>query len=352
MDPLALAAVVGLVFAGKRLSEDTGSQERLAPSTTRPITRRDTDLMANSRDHAKDFFDVHIMTPDVGRRVGDHRLQKKQAVGNLGDISQEANRQPFGQPVYDLYNRQYITNKMNNVQPLERQRVGPGLGVGADVAATGGFHQYFRALPTNINEERLNTLEGRAGPANSFIKSGDTVIGGITQEARSTKAWTRPPAQGRAAGQGGGLTGPEGRPDYPKARRTTNRQETGERQDTLSTGPAQYAVNQPYAEGGAQAYTDKALTRSSGFRENGDRSGNAGGMNVRIDPLNQGGALTNLKAESVMQPAGNMNASRFQNYQMHDYDASTFNNKKTNMNPLASPCNLDVAIAHLEKVHA
>ena len=67
MDPLALAAVVGLVFAGKRLSD--GSEEsagRKPLPTTRPITRRDVDLAANARDHAKDAFDLKIMTPNLG----------------------------------------------------------------------------------------------------------------------------------------------------------------------------------------------------------------------------------------------------------------------------------------------
>ena len=80
MDPLALAAVVGLVFAGKRFSErdeDSAPQqrERVVPTTTRPITRRDTDLMATPAEHSADYFDLKIMNPSLGRRVGDWRLQ-------------------------------------------------------------------------------------------------------------------------------------------------------------------------------------------------------------------------------------------------------------------------------------
>lgn len=52
----------------------------------------------------------------------------------------------------------------NNVLPAEQIRVGPGLGVGPEVAATGGFHQFYRQMPLNINEYKLNQLPGRIIP--------------------------------------------------------------------------------------------------------------------------------------------------------------------------------------------
>ena len=108
MDPLALAAVVGLVFAGKRLSESSESAQPPAQAVATPsLTRRDVDLMANPRDHSKDYFDLKIMTPDLGRRIGDSRLgPKNEVVGSLQDRAPDAGRFPFGQPGYDLYNRQ------------------------------------------------------------------------------------------------------------------------------------------------------------------------------------------------------------------------------------------------------
>jgi hypothetical protein len=345
MDPVALAAVVGLVFAGKRLADRTGDGAD-APATTKPpLTRRDIDLMANSRDHAKDYFDLKIMTPDEGRRVGDWRLQPKNEIPSLQDRVPDANRFPFGQPVYDMYNRQNVTNKMNNLQPIERKNVGPGLGIDPNVPAAGGFHSFFRALPTNINEERLTTIEGRPGPASAFIKNGGTVIGDITHQAQATKAWTRPPAQNRGEGQGGALTGPEGRPDFIRSKRTTIRQETGSREDTLSSGPGKYHVSQPYATGGA--YTDTSLTRSSDNRGNADRAGAPGRMNVRMDAVNQTGAATNLRAETTPFPVAAPDGGRFQNYQRAEFDQ--LNEKKGTLNPRATAEFLDVAIQQLEK---
>ena len=349
MDPLALAAVVGLVFAGKRLSDGSEeSAERKPLPTTRPITRRDVDLMANARDHSKDAFDLRVMTPNLGRRIGDWRLQPKEAVPNLQDVAPDANRFPFGQPVYDLSNRQYVTNKMNNLQPIERRRVGPGLGVGPNVDAAGGFHQYFRVLPNNVNEERLTTLEGRNGPAAHFIKNGGAGgLGEVTHQAKETKAWMRKPAQNRAQGQGGAVTGAEGRPEFLKTARTTMRDEQTSRTDTLSMGPAQYNVYQPYAEGGCGAYTDKALTRVSDNRSNPDRAGNPGRMNVRNDPVNQVGAMSNLRGESRPFPVQHGDAGRFQNYLGPEF--YKFDEKKAKLNPLAAPKCLDVAIQQLEK---
>jgi hypothetical protein len=49
---------------------------------------------------------------------------------------------------------------MNNVSPVEKIRVGPGLGIGPDKIAEGGFHQFYRVLPSNINSHRLTSLRG------------------------------------------------------------------------------------------------------------------------------------------------------------------------------------------------
>lgn len=351
MDPLALAAVVGLVFAGKRLSDQSAETadgaQAAAATTTKPITRRDVDLMANARDHSKDYFDLKIMTPDLGRRVGDWRLQPKNEIPSLQDRVPDAGRFPYGQPVYDLYNRQNVTNKMNNLQPIERMNVGPGLGVDSSVPAAGGFHQYFRALPNNINEERLTTLEGRPGPSNPVVKNGASTIGAISHQAKDTKAWYRPPAQNSGQGQGGALRGPEGRPDFLKTRRSTIRHETGQRDDGLENGPAQYNVYQPYAEGGSEAYTDKSLTRSSDNRSKEDRPGNAGRMNVRQDPVNQGGAAVTLRAETVPFPVSAPDGGRFQQYQKNEFDR--LNEKKSKMNPWSTNASMDIAIQQLEK---
>jgi len=356
MDPVAIAAIVGLVFAGKKLSEDADciavNPQQVKSGTTRSITRKDVAMMENAHDHEKDAFDLLNTNPDLGRRIGDWRLQPKEAVPSLQDRKPDTKPFPHGQPVYNLYEREYITNKMNNLQPIERLYVGPGLGYGANVAAAGGFHQFFRDLPTNINEEKLTTLEGRDGPPAFFVPNGGPVpLGLVSHEAKDTKTIYREPIQSRAEGQGGAITKPELRPEFMKMERPTIRDETGHRRDTLSSGPGQYSVYQPYAEGGEDAYTNKALTRVSDDRSKPDRAGNGQRMNVRNDPVNAGGAVSQLRPETIAFPVGPVNATTGGRVQQYvDARFYKFNEKKTAMrdNPYATSAALDVAIQALE----
>lgn len=64
------------------------------------------------------------------------------------------------------------SSRQNNVVPAEQIRVGPGLAVGPEVASTGGFQQFYRQLPLNVNEYRLTQLPGRTNhPASRVEKA-------------------------------------------------------------------------------------------------------------------------------------------------------------------------------------
>jgi hypothetical protein len=357
MDPLALAAVVGLVFAGQRLSDDK------TPVTTDDIVmlqpgekKSAFDLINKNFAQQDRPLDPRTTLPDAGRVYNDFRLRPKEAVASFQDVSKDSRRFPYGQPVYDLYSRQGVSGKMNNLAPLERQYVGRGLGVGPNTAAAGGFHQFFRVLPANINEERLHTMKGAfsdpvntlGGPSNAVVKAGGPVAPKITHEAKDTKAWHRDPAQTSGQGQGGVLRAAEGRPDQIKTRRLTIRDETGERTgDTLQLGTGSYFVKQPYATGEG-SYTDIRLTRSTENRINPDRSGNGQRMNVRADPIGAAGAITNVRAESVPFPVqGADPGKRYNPYKDAEY--YKFNPFRMNPNPNATPQALDIAIQQLKK---
>lgn len=66
--------------------------------------------------------------------------------------------------------RMIQSKRQNNVLPTEQLRVGPGMAVGPDVAATGGFHQFYRQLPLNVNEYKLTQLPGRANHGASAVE--------------------------------------------------------------------------------------------------------------------------------------------------------------------------------------
>ena len=338
MDPMALIAIAGLIFAGKKLSQKEGY-------TGVPADREiqgDQDIERRSRQM------FHLQSNDMGITGGSAvqisnpkdllgsgaGYMKKEIMGNFGDISKNANKLPYGQPVYDLYNRQSITNKMNNLAPAEKMQIGPGLGVGADVPAQGGFQQFFRVMPTNTNENRLTQLPGRAGPPAAIVKSAPPVQGDLTQTQRPSKIFMREPARGKAHGQGV-IEAAEYRPRHVRTEQSTLKQQTGKRDDNLAFGPMQYqdvtSQDARNVTGNQIRGTDNRSKEIKGFLP-------AGGMNVRQDPTGMVGALTASRQDKNTQPMGPLNGTGRQRYvspEMYD-----LNELKTNPNPYADKLDL------------
>jgi hypothetical protein len=325
MDPWSIAAVVGLVYAGQKLSKDSDEPSEL-------LSVKETSCPDKSVNQFYDFYsmDKRNITPDVGRSVGSGLvLPPKCEIKSLQDKRPQL---PFGQPVYNLYDREFISNKMNNLQPIERKNVGPGLGVSSDVPATGGFQQYFRVLPNNPNDERLIQLPGtNGGPADAVVKNGGGVVGSLTQFPVKLYTYQAPANSGQ--GQGGIIRGQEGRPEYLKTARPTIRQETGYRteSDDIQFGAPQYNVYQAYSDNSVSTF--KQLPRITDNRSKADRAGNGQRMNVRADPLDAGGLVTNLRREYETNEPGVPDGSRAQQYMNAEF--YKFNEFKSNPNPLA-----------------
>ena len=315
MDPFSLAAVVGLVFAGKKLS-DVKEEQAVMPSMPDQVSK--FDLIQYKFAQQDPPLDPLNLEPNTGRGFsGGFRVPPKDIAPSFADVTPSGNRFPFGQPVYQTDgSREPVTNKMNNVTPADKKYVGRGLGLSPDTPASGGFQQFFRILPNNMNEERLTTLSGTwGGPANPTVKNGGTTLGAISHPAKLSKTTANyQPMQTRGQGQGGAITAPEGRPDFQKTRRTTNRQETGLRKDGLEMGPGQYMIAEAYGS----AYNDPM--RWSKNRVNPDRPGNGGRMNVRADPVGAVGANTNTRLEAGALPVRPADASRGSRYMPNQYD--------------------------------
>lgn len=330
MDPWSIAAIVGLVVAGKKFSQD--DEDPQAPLSVEPEKCPDRTINQHYNFHSLDSRNV----PTSGRNLGAGIMfPPKCEIQSLQDKKPQL---PFGQPVYNLYSRENVSNKMNNLQPVEKKNIGPGLGVAADVPATGGFQQYFRVLPNNPNDERLIQLQGtNGGPADPVVKGGSTMTGQLTQFPE--KLYTYEPAQNSGQGQGGALRGQETRPEWVKTTRSTNRQQTGSRGDgdDLQYGPSQYNVSQVYGDLSTNS-TWKALPRNTDNRSKEDRSANGQRMNVRADPLDAGGLVTNLRREYETNEPGAPNGSRFQQYKDADY--YKLNEFKSNPNPWANNLSL------------
>lgn len=366
-DPISLAAVAGLIFAGRTLS--TKSKPEAVQSTEEVVIRPQVDTVP---EFIENNFEPRIDIP------------QKREMGSFADIAYQ--QRTGGQEILNMRNRMYDTGRMNNLSPIEKQLVGPGLGVGANTPASGGFQQLFRVNPINVGEYRLTTLPGRSGPAADTTGGRSALVGELTHNKPETTAHlpSRLPAMpGRAQGMSGAVP----RASHQKTMRITNRSETGHRADGLGfNGAKRFVSAQTVAQDPTRfksdrndqqfayyshaapgitnfrgAYETSAAAQIAnknneelmkyGFRPEdrrgkANRMGNRGRMNVRESALKQGGALTAVRADTsrIDGRVNGPNGGWTQNYQQKPFHQ--FNAYKGNENPYAR--NLDVAKRQLQ----
>jgi hypothetical protein len=362
-DPISLAAIAGLVFAGRSLSTKTEPDPVQKVETITPQQPQEPQITYDN--------DVpEFIERDFEPRVD---IPQKMEMESFADISYQ--QRSGGQEILNMRNRMYDTGRMNNLSPIEKQMVGPGLGVGADTPASGGYQQLFRVNPINVGEYRLTTLPGRSGPAADVTGGRSALVGQLTHNKPETTAHLPsrlPPTAGRAQGMSGAIP----RASHQKTMRTTNRSETGHRADglgfngakrfvsaqTMPQDPtrfksdrndqqfAHYSHAAPGITNFSGAYSTSAAAQITtknneelmkyGFRPEdrrgkANRMGNKGRMNVRESALKQGGALTAVRTDTS-RIDGRVNAANggwTQNYQQKPFHQ--FNAYKGNENPHA-----------------
>ena len=366
-DPISLAAVAGLIFAGRALSNKSEPEQPVQQVTQPIVYNNDTVPEFIERD-----FEPRVEVPS------------KMEMASFADIGRQ--QRSGGQEILNMRNRMYDTGRMNNLSPIEKQLVGPGLGVGADTPASGGFQQLFRVNPVNVGEYRLTTLPGRSGPAMDITGGRSAVVGQLTHNKPETTAHLPsrlPTMPGRAQGMSGVIP----RQEHERTKRTTNRSETGHRADGLGFNgakrfvPAQTMTQDPprfksdrndeqfahyshaapgitnfsgaYATSAAAQITTKNNEElmKYGFRPEdrrgkANRMGNRGRMNVRESALKQGGALTAVRSDTS-RIDGRVNAANggwTQNYQQKPFHQ--FNAYKGNENPYSR--DLGIAVRQLQ----
>ena len=366
-DPISLAAVAGLIFAGRALSNKSEPEQPVQQVTEPIVYNNDTVPEFIERD-----FEPRVEVPS------------KMEMASFADISRQ--QRSGGQEILNMRNRMYDTGRMNNLSPIEKQLVGPGLGVGSDTPASGGFQQLFRVNPVNVGEYRLTTLPGRSGPAMDITGGRSAVVGQLTHNKPETTAHLPsrlPTMPGRAQGMSGVIP----RQEHERTKRTTNRSETGHRADglgfngakrfvpaqTMSQDPtrfksdrndeqfAHYSHAAPGITNFSGAYATSAAAQITtknneelmkyGFRPEdrrgkANRMGNRGRMNVRESALKQGGALTAVRSDTS-RIDGRVNAANggwTQNYQQKPFHQ--FNAYKGNENPNSR--SLDIAKRQLQ----
>jgi hypothetical protein len=364
-DPISLMAVAGLVYAGRTLSTKSKPPPPSVKEAETPVVKAPVEVQNNNFEPAIEY-------------------SQKREMESFADIAIQ--QRSGGQEILNMRNRMYDQGRMNNLSPIEKQLVGPGLGVGADTPAVGGFQQMFRVNPVNVGEYRLTTLPGRSGPAKDITGGRSAKVGELTHNKPETTAFlpSRLPAM---PGRAQGMSGVVPRNEHEKTKRTTNRSETGLRNDglgfngakrfvsaqTVSQDPTRFKsdrndlqydyYNQP-APGITNfrgAYTNSAAAQVTaktneelmkyGFRPEDrrgkpNRMGNAGRMNVRESALKQGGRLTSVRSDTT-RVDGRMNAANggwTQQYQQKAFHQ--FNAYKGNANPHTQ--DLDIAKRQLQ----
>jgi hypothetical protein len=361
-DPISLLAVAGLVYAGRNLS---------AKSVPPKIENDVPDIKTPPIVEANNF------EPIV-------EVSNKREMDTFADISRQ--QRSGGQEILTMRNRIYDHGRMNNLSPVEKQLVGPGLGVGAHVPASGGHQQLFRVNPVNVGEYRLTTLPGRTGPAVDITGGRSAVVGELTHNKPETTAHL-PSRRPVMAGRAQGMSAVVPRNEHEKTKRTTNRSETGLRQDglgfngakrfvsaqTMSQDPTRFKSDRndvqyeyynrpaPGIHSHHGAYTNSAAAQVTaktneelmkyGFRPEDrrgkpNRMGNAGRMNVRESALKQGGALTAVRSDTS-RIDGRINAANggwTQQYMQKPYHQ--FNAYKGHENPNSR--SLDIAKRQLQ----
>ena len=372
-DPISLAAIAGLVFAGRALSNkpEPPKEQVNQPITEAPIQEPRT-MFDDVPEFVENEFEPRVEIPT------------KREMESFADIAYQ--QRSGGQEILNMRNRMYDTGRMNNLSPIEKQMVGPGLGLSAETPASGGYQQMFRVNPVNVGEYRLTTLPGRSGPAFDLTGGRSAVVGELTHNKPETTAFlpSRLPAM---PGRAQGMSGLVPRQEHEKTKRTTNRSETGHRADglgfngakrfvsaqTLPQDPtrfksdrndtqfAHYSHAAPGITNFRGAYETSAAAQITtknneelmkyGFRPEdrrgkANRMGNPGRMNVRESALKQGGSLTAVRSDTsrIDGRFAAPNGGWTQQYQQKPFHQ--FNAYKGNENPNSR--SLDIAKRQLQ----
>lgn len=378
-DPISIIAIAGLAYIGKKLSDPKPELYQVAG---KPAQR-------------PSIIQEEAPTTFTPGSIGlDNLPAQKLEIENFGVIAPQT--RTSGGEVLEMRNRMFDNGRMNNISPIEKQLVGPGIAVGPDVPAAGGFQQLVRVNPDNVGAYRLTTLPGRSGPASDVFGGRRGKMGDLANN-RPEKTAYLPERRPVVGGKSQGFDGHVVRSEHVNGKRLTNRSQTGARGDGLEFSGAksivtgmkmaqdptrnkkdgnveQYRYNNQVSPGVssfAHGYLQSPATKIGeartygashtveelskyGFRPEDrrgkpNRVGNAGRMNVRAGPLNQNGMPTVTRSDTtrVDGRTGPMSGGWTQQYNNNTH--YQFNAYKGTANPYATAESLGVAKQQLQK---
>lgn len=327
-DPLSIIAILGLVGVARNMKSN------------------------KTTENYEPYMDIENEEP-YQNFVGTPPVQEPEFKHpQFGDITPD-HRWVNGQPAQMITQQiphmiDNLTNINNNLAPVPKTYVGPGIGVGADIPAYGGYQQLYRILPNNVNGYKLTALPGRSGPAWDHSGGRQTAAGTLTSYPTPKTAYLPerlPPGPGRSY-----AWGPTEQGEYTKSQIPGNRAETTSRCDGLGFGTANSVnsarvaaklpsrnkgdlnidvfdhlgrptPNNSYYKSTGYEVSPEVLQGTSGIRiadkrGNPDRRPNPGRMNVRASAINQGGVLTSARNDQTRMDyrVGPVDGGRMQQY--------------------------------------
>jgi hypothetical protein len=94
--------------------------------------------------------------------LDDTYLHKREVGPQFSPAEQQTNW-VYGTPLFredeEVYKRTLY--KRNDLAPCEKELVGPGLDLDSSIPAAGGFHEFTRVMPNNVEDYKANQLENR-----------------------------------------------------------------------------------------------------------------------------------------------------------------------------------------------
>jgi hypothetical protein len=106
----------------------------------------------------------------------------KREVGPMFSPAEQQTGWVYGTPLFREDNdrlTQNLSNIRNDLKPVEPEMVGPGLNLDPSIPASGGFHDFTRVLPNNVNDYKKNQLSGQVQLGKFYSASLPTSYPGI-----------------------------------------------------------------------------------------------------------------------------------------------------------------------------
>jgi len=106
----------------------------------------------------------------------------KREIGPMFSPAEQQTNWVYGTPVIRPEDSRYETilkKDKNYLKPTESIQVGPGLNLDPSIPAAGGFHEFTRILPNNVNNYKANQLPGKVVTGKYFSTGLPTSYPGI-----------------------------------------------------------------------------------------------------------------------------------------------------------------------------